>query len=88
MVARGLGYTVLVQRPPVDLSYDGLPLAVLEIEDNVGHGDICVAYIPSDRLSLRLRAFIEFCVEAGARKERESANRKAARLPQHPATDA
>ena len=42
MVARGLGYTVLVQRPPVDLSYDGLPLAVLEIEDNVGHGDICV----------------------------------------------
>jgi len=88
MVARGLGYTVLVQRPPVDLSYEGLPLAVLEIEDNVGHSDICVAYIPSDRLSLRLRAFIEFCVEAGASKERESANRKAARLPQHPATDA
>ena len=28
MVARGLGYTVLVQRPPVNLSYDGLPLAV------------------------------------------------------------
>lgn len=77
MVARGLGYTVLVQRPPVNLSYDALPLAILEIEGKVGHSDICVAYTQSDRLSLRLRAFIDFCVEAGDRKERESVSRKA-----------
>lgn len=76
MVAKGLGYTVLVQRPPVDLSYDALPLAVLEIEDSVGHSDICVAYIESDRPSLRLRAFIDFCIETGEKKEREPAGRK------------
>lgn len=76
MVARGLGYTVLVQRPPVNLSYDALPLAILEIEDNVGHSDICVAYIGSDRPSLRLRAFIDFCIDTGLKKEGEPAGRK------------
>jgi len=72
MVARGLGYTVLVQRPPVNLSYDGLPLSVLEIEGEVGVSDICVAYTASDRPSLRLRAFLDFCEEAGAEKERKA----------------
>jgi DNA-binding transcriptional LysR family regulator len=75
MVAKGLGYTVLVQRPPVDLSYDGLPLAVLAIDDEVGRSDICVAYMESDRQSLRLRAFIDFCVTTGRNKEREPAGR-------------
>ena len=75
-MAKGLGYTVLVQRPPVNLSYDALPLAILEIEDNLGHSDICVAYVESDRPSLRLRAFIDFCLETGVEKERESASRK------------
>lgn len=31
MVARGLGYAVLVQRPAADVSYEGLPLAVRSI---------------------------------------------------------
>lgn len=72
MVARGLGYTVLVQRPPVNLSYDGLPLAALEIEGPVGHSDICVAYTAAHRPSLRLRAFIDFCEGIGAEREQES----------------
>jgi DNA-binding transcriptional LysR family regulator len=76
MVAKGLGYTVLVQRPPVNLSYDGLPLAILEIEDAVGHSDICVAFNESDHISLRLRAFTDFCVHVGLRKERETADRE------------
>ena len=74
MVAKGLGYTVLVQRPPVNVSYDALPLTVLEIEDDVGHSDICVAYMNSDHMSLRLSAFIDFCADAGARKQRETAS--------------
>lgn len=69
MVARGLGYTVLVQRPPVNVSYDGLPLAVLEIEGPVGVSDICVAYTASERPSLRLRAFLEFCEQVGAERD-------------------
>ncbi|UPO76488.1 LysR family transcriptional regulator [Arthrobacter sp. Helios] len=66
MVARGLGYTVLVQRPPVNTSYDGLPLATVEIDGPVGHSDICVAYASVTRPSLRLRAFLDFCSETGA----------------------
>lgn len=69
MVARGLGYTVLVQRPPVNLSYDGLPLAVVEIDGPVGNSDICVAHTASVRPSLRLRAFIAFCERIGAERE-------------------
>jgi DNA-binding transcriptional LysR family regulator len=65
MVARGLGYTVLVQRPPVNTSYDGLPLATVEIDGPVGHSDVCVAYSSTARPSLRLRAFLDFCAEAG-----------------------
>lgn len=73
MVARGLGYTVLVQRPPVNLSYDGLPLAVLEIDGPVGYSDICVAYTATKRPSLRLRAFLDFCEQVGAERESRAA---------------
>ncbi|MFJ2618669.1 LysR substrate-binding domain-containing protein [Glutamicibacter sp. NPDC087344] len=76
MVARGLGYTVLVQRPPVNLSYDGLPLAVLEIDGPVGFSDICVAYTPTTRPSQRLRAFLDFCEETGAERENRAAQEK------------
>ncbi|WP_313812862.1 LysR substrate-binding domain-containing protein [Glutamicibacter sp.] len=69
MVARGLGYSVLVQRPPVNLSYDGLPLAVLEIDGPVGFSDVCVAYTATKRPSLRLRAFLDFCQKIGAERE-------------------
>lgn len=69
MVARGLGYTVLVQRPPGTLSYDGLPLAVVEIDGPVGTSDICVAYTASARPSLRLKAFVDFCREVGAERD-------------------
>lgn len=65
MVARGLGYTVLVQRPPDNHSYDGLPLATVEIDGPVGHSDVCVAYASVTKPSLRLRAFLDFCAEVG-----------------------
>ena len=52
------------------MSYDGLPLAMLEIDGPVGRSDICVAYTASDRPSLcALRAFIEFCERIGAERE-------------------
>ncbi|WP_417233267.1 LysR family transcriptional regulator [Arthrobacter sp.] len=72
MVARGLGYTVLVQRPPSNVSYDGLPLAAVEIDGPVGTSDICVAYTASDRPSLRLKAFVEFCQRIGAERDEEA----------------
>ncbi|MCG2620964.1 LysR substrate-binding domain-containing protein [Arthrobacter sp. I2-34] len=67
MVARGLGYTVLVQRPPLDLSYEGLPLACVEIDGEIGHSDICFAYPGGQRLTMRLQALMDFCVEEARR---------------------
>jgi DNA-binding transcriptional LysR family regulator len=64
MVARGLGYTVLIQRPPLDVSYEGLPVVCLAIEGEIGHSDICFAYPVGQKLSLRLNALMDFCASA------------------------
>ncbi|QKJ20115.1 LysR substrate-binding domain-containing protein [Microbacterium hominis] len=65
MVGRGLGYTVLVQRSPVDLTYDGLPVRAVEIDGEIGHSDICIATTSDQRPSFRLQALIDFCVRVG-----------------------
>lgn len=70
MVARGLGWSVLVQRPPVDISYDGLPLVTIELED-FEPSDICIAYI-QQRRSRRLRELISVCTAEAARLDAES----------------
>ncbi|WP_434620185.1 LysR family transcriptional regulator [Arthrobacter sp. A5] len=61
MVARGLGYTVLVQRPPLDVSYEGLPVVPLPIEGPIGHSDICFAYPARQKLSRKLQALVDYC---------------------------
>lgn len=65
MVARGLGFSVLVQRPPVDMSYDGLPLVTIQLED-FEPSDICIAYV-QERRSRRLRELISVCKAEAAR---------------------
>lgn len=64
MVARGLGYTVLIQRPPLDVSYEGLPLACLQIDGPIAHSDICVAYPAGQKLSRRLIALMDYCADS------------------------
>lgn len=44
MVARGLGYTIIMGRPFGDFTYDGLPLAYRRIADNVEPNAIVIAY--------------------------------------------
>lgn len=73
LVARGVGYTVLVQRPLVNTSYDGLPLATLEIEGPVGHSDVCLAYPSGSRPSIRIQELLNFCAEAGGSAASEAA---------------
>lgn len=65
LVARGLGWSVLVQRPPVDVSYDGLPLVTVPLDD-FEPSDICVAYV-QERHSRRLKELISLCQTEGAR---------------------
>src|SRR5699024_6999513 len=70
MVARGLGWSVLVQRPPVDISYDGLPLVTIELAV-FEPCDTCIAYI-QQRRSRRLRELISVCTAEAARLDAES----------------
>lgn len=65
MVGRGLGFTVLVQRPPADSTYDGLEVRAVEIDGDIGHSDICIATTSAHRPSVRLRALIDFCARVG-----------------------
>ncbi|NVM99008.1 LysR substrate-binding domain-containing protein [Arthrobacter sp. SDTb3-6] len=61
MVARGLGYTVLVQRPPHNASYEGLPVIPLPIEGPIGHSDICFAFPAKQQPGRKLQALIDYC---------------------------
>lgn len=75
IVGRGLGWTVLVQRPPVDMSYDGMPLVALPLTD-FESSDICIAYV-QERRSRRLSELIRLCKAEGARLDAMEAYHRA-----------
>ena len=49
MVGRGLGYSLLVTRPPSDKTYDGQQLAIREIEDDVKPSPVVLGRLQSLR---------------------------------------
>ncbi|GAA4374327.1 LysR substrate-binding domain-containing protein [Paeniglutamicibacter cryotolerans] len=51
MVARGMGYAILVQRPAGDVSYEGRPLVVLPIHPAIRHVPVSMVWPESTRLS-------------------------------------
>lgn len=58
MVAHGHGFALLNQRPAHDLTYDGTPVAAVELADDVESLDIVVAWPAGARLTRRAQAFI------------------------------
>lgn len=61
LVARGLGWSVLVQRPANDLSYEGLPLVMKEISPAPAPVGVYVVWPESSVLTVRAKAIID-CV--------------------------
>jgi DNA-binding transcriptional LysR family regulator len=61
MVARGLGYSLAVQRPPVGVSVEGLPLHVLPIRDRVPTTPVVLGWAAGARLTRRAEAFLDCC---------------------------
>ncbi|MET3370218.1 LysR substrate-binding domain-containing protein [Arthrobacter sp. M2012083] len=55
-VARGLGYSILHQRPQHQLTYDGGQLAAVEIRDDVPELKTVLAHLRSHRPTARVRA--------------------------------
>jgi DNA-binding transcriptional LysR family regulator len=61
LVARGVGYSILVQRWPSDVSYEGLPLVSLPIADPTPERHVVLAWIDGTRKTTRVDALINFC---------------------------
>lgn len=63
LVARGLGYSVLLHHPPGDLSYEGIPLAVRPIRGLTSSTGVVLAQAESVRESPRHRLLRQFCLK-------------------------
>jgi DNA-binding transcriptional LysR family regulator len=63
LVARGFGYSLLIQRPAVDRSYAGLPLITREITPADPSGNVLMIWPRHVRLSDRAAALIAFATE-------------------------
>lgn len=61
LVARNLGYGLLISRPAVDLSYEGRPLEVRPIADRMPSTAVSLAWAVGIRRTRRARAFAEHC---------------------------
>lgn len=61
LVARGVGYSLLIQRPAVEVSYEGRPLRLRPIADEVPPLTIVLARQTCVQPTRRAVAFAEFC---------------------------
>jgi Transcriptional regulator len=71
LVARGIGWSILVQRPAIDVSYENRRLAMLDIRDHIDDIAVVLATPASARLTRRARAFIDFCTATFAAPKRD-----------------
>lgn len=70
LVARGLGYTTMLQRWPIDVSLEGLPLACVPLNSNVPDYRVVVAWPQQDHLSRRAAAVVAFLRSTARRLHR------------------
>lgn len=68
MVGRGLGYSLLVTRPPGDMTYDGQRLAICEIKDEVEPSNVVLGKLDALQPTRVLTAFEDVAVAYFARQ--------------------
>jgi DNA-binding transcriptional LysR family regulator len=61
LVARGVGYSLLIQQPTVDLSYEGRDLVIRPVRDRLVPMPVVLARPSGIRLTRRAEVFAEFC---------------------------
>ncbi|MFB7941842.1 LysR substrate-binding domain-containing protein [Streptomyces sp. NPDC056049] len=71
LVARGVGYSLLIQRPFADVSYEGRGLVTRTISDGIRPLDVVLARPAGVRLTRRAAAFTAFCHASVPRRPRE-----------------
>ena len=67
-MGQGLGYSLLVTRPKFRITYDGLELAYLAIEEKPAPAMICLVRMPAARTTRLGAIFQEACLSARRRK--------------------
>jgi len=60
LVARGIGYSLAVQKPLVDLSYEGFPVVTRSLKDKVPTTPVVMGWA-GGRLTRRAEAFLALC---------------------------
>jgi DNA-binding transcriptional LysR family regulator len=63
LVARNLGFTLLISRPYGDVSYEGRPLVAVPLSGDVKTVEVMLARAPGTRATLRAQAFAAHCRE-------------------------
>ncbi|MDE3132932.1 MAG: LysR family transcriptional regulator [Acidobacteriota bacterium] len=63
LVARNLGFTLLISRPYGDVSYEGRPLVAVPLDGDVKSVEVMLARAPGLRPTLRAQAFAAHCRE-------------------------
>ncbi|HWE59554.1 MAG TPA: LysR family transcriptional regulator [Solirubrobacteraceae bacterium] len=63
LVARNLGFTLLISRPYGDLSYEGRPLVAVPLSGEVKTVEVMLARAPGVRPTMRAQAFAAHCRE-------------------------
>ena len=63
LVARNLGFTLLISRPYGDVSYEGRPLVAVPLSGEVKSVEVILARAPGVRATLRAQAFAQHCRE-------------------------
>ncbi|MEW2512878.1 LysR family transcriptional regulator [Streptomyces sp. NPDC046870] len=61
LVARGAGYSLLIQRPALNVSYEGRAVQVCRIADEVPPLDVGLARLEGAHVTQRAAAFASFC---------------------------
>lgn len=67
LVARGLGYTIIMGRPHGDHTYEGLPIVYRPIADALPENAVVVAVARGARTTAKVRELIAFCARDSAR---------------------
>lgn len=61
LVARGYGFSMLIQRPPNEISYEGLPLVVRPVADAIEPTPVVLARPETAQPTRRAQAFARHC---------------------------
>lgn len=63
LVARGVGWSILIHRPPNLLSYEGLPVISRRIREPIASSDVSLGFPRGRRMGAKVAAFEHHCRE-------------------------